>query len=442
VNAPPKSSRGRPALVAAVCLVAAAAAWRLFLTGFRGVIYDSFHYLTLSKIISEEGLWNFASRVRSYGYPLFVSLATGFIEVPDDTARALVFAAQLALHLAVAFAAARAAERAFGSRRFFFGTFVALAWNPFALIHATELLSDSLSASLLALAFFSSLSAGRPTRRAFSAFLWAGLAMAVRPANLVVAPALGIVWALRGRLYGERLRGAALAAAAALALALAPGLVANVRAYGEWTPLPTERLYESQVGWGMSILKYATLVAPGSPPELAYRNPFYPPGAASPREFFARRPLGYLATLGLHGFALFDQDLPFTYVENPRPAYRWPLSLVNYAYLFLSLSGLMIGLARSRAAAPAVRLYFRGAAVVTAAYVAIYLPVAVEARFSLPVYLWLAPAGVFAVEWLRARTSGTAVAMAVAGGGFIAVCVQISLWMARQAPALSSVLGR
>jgi hypothetical protein len=80
--------------------------------------------------------------------------------------------------------------------------------------------------------------------------------------------------------------------------------------------------------------------------------------------------------------------------------------------------------------------------VVCAAYVALYLPVAVEARFSLPVYLLLGPACVFAVAWLSHRRSGTIVALVIAGGAFLAVCVQLSMWMARQAPALQNLAGR
>jgi hypothetical protein len=194
----PESRAFRPAFVAAVSTASAVAAWVFFRTGFRGVIYDSFHYLTLGRIVSSEGLWNLASRVRSYGYPLFIASATGFSDVPDETARRLIFAAQLLIHLVTAFYAARVAERVFGTPPFFYGTFSVLAANPFALIHSTELLSDSLSASLLALAFFSSLGTSGPGRRSFLAFLWAGLAVAVRPANAVVLPALAILWRFGG----------------------------------------------------------------------------------------------------------------------------------------------------------------------------------------------------------------------------------------------------
>src|SRR5262249_49941633 len=162
----------------------------------------------------------------------------------------------------------------------------------------------------------------------------AGLAVAVRPANAVVLPGLALLWAFRGLLYRERILRAILPAAAAVALALLPQLASNLRWYGSWSPLPVERVYRDQVGWGMSILKHGTAALPDRPSSLVYANPFCPPGVSSPLEFLEQRPMGYLATLALHGFALFDQDLPFTYIVNTKPAYRWPLSLLNYTYLF------------------------------------------------------------------------------------------------------------
>ena len=438
----PRASGGirRSAFVAAVSAASAGLSCLFFSAGVRGVWYDSFHYFTLSQIVSGEGLWNLQSRVRTYGYPLFVSLCTGFSDVDADTARALVFAAQWLLYLAISLYAARVAERAFGSARFFYGTYLVLALNPIVLIRSTELLSDTLCATLIFLAVIVSIERLHAGRRAFLAFLCAGLAAAVRPAAIVVLPALALAWVARSRIHREPFLRRLFPAAAAVALALLPQMVLNVRAYALWSPLPVERLYGEQAGWGMSILKYATVVRPGVDPRIVYGNPFRPEGVASPGEFFERRPVGYLKTLAMHGFALFDQALPFTYVTNTRPWYRWPLSLANYAFLYLAVLGVAAGLAR-RDSPGQERVYFTAALLVSLACVAIYLPVAVESRFSLPVYLVLSPAAVFAVAWLAARRSGTAVALAIAGGGFIAVCVQLSRWLWAQAPALSSLAG-
>lgn len=426
--------------MAAVSATSAGLSSLFFSAGVKGVWYDSFHYFTLSQIVSGEGLWNLQSRVRTYGYPFFVSLCTGFSDVDAGTARVLVFAAQLLLYLAASLYAARAAERVFGSARFFYGTYLVLALNPIVLIRTTELLSDTLSATLIFLAVLVSIERPHPARRVFLAFLCAGLAAAVRPAALVVLPALAVAWIVRARLHREPFLRRALPATAAVALALLPQVFLNGRAYGRWSPLPVERLYGEQAGWGMSILKYATVVRPGVDPRIVYGNPLAPAGVASPREFFARRPAGYLKTLAMHGFALFDQDLPFTYATNMRPWYRWPLSLVNYAFLYLAALGLAVGLSRRNLSAEE-RVGFTAALLSSLACVAIYLPVAVESRFSLPVYLVLSPAAVFAAAWLPGRRSGSALVLAIAGGGFIAICVQLSRWLSAQAPALSSLAG-
>ncbi len=82
-------------------------------------------------------------------------------------------------------------------------------------------------------------------------------------------------------------------------------------------------------------------------------------------------------------------------------------------------------------------LYGAGAALLGLALFAVYLPVAVENRFSLPLYVLLPPAAVYGVAWLSERRSGTIVALAIAGGGFIGACVQISIWLTKQAPYLA-----
>ncbi len=424
----------RFAFVSAVSAGAAALAFLFFRAGYPGVIYDSFHYWTLSQIVSTEGLWNLSSRVRMYGYPLFVSFATGFSNPPPEIARALVATLQLVIYLAGAFYAVRVAERVFRTPRVFEGTYALLALNPIALIRATELLSDSLSAVLVGLSLFVSLEEGSTRRRAVLAFLAAGASVAVRPANIVILPALGLLWILRSRLYRERLAGSFALGALAAALTLAPQLHGNVKAWDEWTPLLVDRLYSAQASWGTGILKYGTLVVPGREPQVVYRNPLRPEGVATPGEFVRERPLAYLRTLGAHAFALVDHDFPFTYITAPPPAWGWALALANYAFLFLSILGLGLLLARERNS-PA-SLYGAGAALFSAALVAVYLPVAVESRFSMPLYVILPPAAVYALSWLSKRRSGTIVAIAILGGGFVGACVQLSRWLSRLASGI------
>jgi hypothetical protein len=421
----------RLVFVSAVSTGAVALAFLFFRAGYPGVVYDSFHYWVLSSIVSTEGLWNLSSRVRMYGYPLFVAAATGFSDPPPEVARALVATVQLAVQLGAALYFARVTERVFRRPRVFEATYALLALNPIVLIRTTELLSDAFSAVLVGLALFASLEEGHPRRRALLAFLAAGASVAARPANLAMLPALALLWALRARVYRERLAGSLALGALALGIALAPQLHGNVKAWDAWTPLLVDRLYAAQAGWGTGILKYGTLVLPERPPQLVYRNPLRPEGVSSPGEFARARPLGYLRTLGAHAFALVDHDFPYAYITSERSAWRWPLGVANYAFLFLSLLGLGLLLARERGT-PA-GLYGAGAALFSLALVAVYLPVAVESRFSAPLYLILPPAAVFALLWLSTKRSGTIVAVAIMGGGFVGACVQLSRWLSKLA---------
>src|SRR5262249_4732789 len=143
-------------------------------------------------------------------------------------------------------------------------------------------------------------------------------------------------------------------------------------------------LYSLQAAWGMGALKYATLLISDRSPFLVYTNPFFR-GDPTPAAFLGRHPLGYAATLALHGFGILDHDFPFTYVTDLDPWYRWPVSLVNFLLLYLGFAGLVAGLAR---AALRRRLDEEGflplaTALVAGAYAALYLPVEVESRFGL-----------------------------------------------------------
>lgn len=440
MNEKPVSGGRRLAFVAAISAASAAEAAFFFRVGFGGVVYDSYHYWVLSQIVSTEGLGNLFSRVRGYGYPLFAAAVTGFTAPSPETTRLLAAGAQVLITLATAYYAAGVAERIFRSRRFFFATYAVMALDPIVLIRATELLSDTVSACLVALSLFVSLEPDRPTRRAILSFLAAGLAAAVRPANLALLPGLAILWLLRARQYREPVLRHLGLGALTVALTLAPELYGNVKAYDAWSPIPVGGLYREQVGWGTGILKYATLVVPGQEPTLVYANPLRPEGVSGPREFLRQRPLAYLRTLAAHGFAMIDQDLPFTYVEDPRPAYRWPLSIANYAFFYLAGLGLVVLLLEGRRTP--TRLYAAGAVLLGLSCAAVYLPVAVENRFSLPFYVLFPPAALHGAAWLSGRRSGTIVALAIAGGGFVAACVQVSLWLTKQAPYLADLAGR
>ena len=304
-----------------VTIGAAALACLWFVAGYPTVIYDSWGYYYLAGILRTAGLSGWPTDVRTYGYPLFQVLVTGFRDLPPEEFRLIVFFGQLAVYLAASAFVARRLARIFASPRLGTAAYAIAALNPVLLLHVTEPLSDLLSAVLilLAVALTWRLPGGAPGRTSpwepFLSFLFAGAAVAVRPANLVVVAALGAVWVLRAALWrdvGIRHAGAALAG---LLPPFLPQVAINYRMFGKLNPLIEKNLYSLQTGWGMAALKYGTLIMPGRSPFLVYTNPLYR-GDPSPAAFLRHHPFGYAATLLLHGFGMLDHDLAFTYVRS------------------------------------------------------------------------------------------------------------------------------
>lgn len=426
-------------------LAAIGIAYIFFFSGYQDLIYDAWGYYKLSQNLAKGGLLAAAHESRTYGYPLFVAICSAFQELDTKTVRLLVFHVQLAAVLAACAAAARRLGRAFGEKPLATLLYASAVLNPFLLVHATETLSDALSAALVFLAVALAAAKGGEERSvslsSAMALLCASFAVVVRPANTGVLFAVVLILAARRILWSDlKLRPAPLLLVAAL-LPFVPQIWINARVYGRFEPLVVSHLYRDQTRWGAAQLKYGTLIEPGRPPELIYGNPLWR-GEDSPAEFFRRRPVSYLATLGLHFFAMLDHDLPFVYATDARPWYRWPLSSLNYVFLFMSLAGMIavVGRARRRGARDPAAFAALSLLLAAACSAAVYLPTAVESRFSLSFDLLVTP--FFAAALLRARELAaerrwkTLGRLGALGAVFMALCVALSAWISAQAPRL------
>jgi hypothetical protein len=194
----------------------------------------------------------------------------------------------------------------------------------------------------------------------------------------------------------------------------------------------------------MRTAKYATISITGVPARLYYVNPFAPPDdVSSLPQFLLLQPASFAATLALHGFALVDQDFPFTYITDLTPWYRWPLAVPNYLYVLGGVVGLLLGLrwppGSGAAARGRARFTFGLLGAATGAMVAIYLPSAVECRFGLPLYPLLAAPFLLTVEWLAAATTGRPARLALlllAAAVWVGGMASVSIWLDQQAPPL------
>lgn len=144
------------------------------------------------------------------------------------------------------------------------------------------------------------------------------------------------------------------------------------------------------------------MVIPDYPARLRVPNPFLSAPTIAWLEFVRTQPLAYGATLGLHAFALLDQDFPFTYNHDLQPWYRWPISVCGYLFVSAAIFGTGLALSgRAGALAPwRRRLPIAALALAAVLALAVYLPTHVEIRSSTPVYPLLTPGFVLGLQAL------------------------------------------
>jgi len=277
-----------------------------------------------------------------------------------------------------------------------------------------------------------------------TAMLLGGLAVIVRPANLALLPVLLAVWAFRTARRRDLPWRAWPLLLVLLIVPFVPQMVFNARSYGVPHPLLTTDLYAANTAIGMEAAKYGTISITGVPARLYYANPFRPIGQpAGLGQFLAQEPLKFIGTLAVHAFGVFDQDFPFTYITDLNPWYRWWLAVPNYLFVLGGVVGLLVGLRWPPGADPAQqgrsRLTFWALGATAGAMLAIYLPSAVECRFSLPLYPLLAAPFVLAVERLASTAAGRPAVLApvlLGAGLWVGAMTATSLWMDQQAPVL------
>jgi hypothetical protein len=446
-----------PVTATVLAVIMAVYAWQYGNQPIRG---DAQGYYDLAMQIVREGPLSFASPVRTYGYPAFLALLAPIAGTDPEQVRDAAFVVQLALFLGAAWIGSRRLSRALGMEARVPWIYAVTVLCPFILIHSTQMLTDTLSAILVYLAVTLSLpaepseSSGHARRAvylAMLALLLGGLAVIVRPANLVLLPVLVGAWIVRTVLT---VRGRDLPWLAwpvlliMLALPFVPQMAANSRAYGSNSPLITADLYAANTTIGMRTAKYATISITGVPARLYYVNPFAPADdVATLPQFLLHQPVNFVATVVIHAFALVDQDFPFTYITDLTPWYRWPLAVPNYLFVLGGLIGLLLGLrwpppsdpASDPAARSRARFSFGLLTAAVGAMVAIYLPSAVECRFGLPLYPLLAAPFMLTTERLATWISGRPLRLGLillGAAAWVGGMAAASLWMDQQAPAL------
>lgn len=444
--------------IAAAVAIALSVGFYFHASAFPGCC-DVRQYMEMTRYYESHGLSPYAPHadVRTYGYPLFLSVlarVTGGFDIALATA---AFVVQLALYFACVVILYRQVSQRFGAAAasaVYFG----LTLNVLLLPYLSLTMTDGFSVILLLAAAIVLLGLRADLRRRALAIRAAmlgaliGFAIVVRPANLWLCSLVLIgVLILRSRLGAGReiipparsWAGPILFVAVATVtgvIATAPQSAINWIRAGKVTPLPIYDLRVLQIDLGVRNLKYATSMVNG-PQSVYYRNPLFTGDTGRmDTSWYLHEPVRGTGTLVLRMYAGFDFDSLFPYVYDPRPSYRPALFAMSQFVVFFGFAGLVLlaypSLAR-RILGEAAAARFRWEAPVTvgqvyipaiAAWAVIHGLSAIENRFALPMVTLLMPVAVgFVVALFAAFRSGAA----VRGIGVMAI---FAVWLAAAIP--------
>jgi hypothetical protein len=446
--------RGRGAFLLGLTVASVVFALVVWVYGGQGIYHDAYNYYLLAKLIGGAGVFGYAVspeastgyfplllKAKPNGYPLIAAVSGVLSTFDMESLRGVMFFVQLGALTGISWFGARRLGSIFRSNTLEVAFYAATVLNPLLLFFVVELMSDLLSAMFAYLAVVLALPLPGACRRDHVArdlvwsFFVASLATTVRSGNVVIVAALLLIWAARWLWFRDvNWRVVPLAAVAAV-IPFLPQFVANYLAFGIVTPLLAESGYAGDLDFGARILKYVTAVIPDQPVQWVYTNPLLPPDVLTAADFWRVQPLGYIGTLGLHLFALLDQDVPFVFVTDFQPWYRWPLAVLNYLFVATAMAGFTVGIRRGLVLRTHDPRFFALAATLLAglACVVLYVPPHVENRYSLPLYpLWVAGSVYgLAMAWsvIRSRRWRSVSVMIASGFAFLAGCIAMSAWL-------------
>jgi hypothetical protein len=407
--------------------------------------WDATQYVEVARDIADRGMFRpfTGSAVRTYGYPLVLSLVLRVADATGLSFVALLFAFQFLAYVVAAFFLRRALalESPAAARIAFCGLLV----NFYVLIYASQSLSESLSLTLLVFAAAAWVALWNKGLASImlplvAGSLVVGFGLMVRPANMFMVASwvfgVAVVW-LRHRPPARRAVFVAAITLVAIALPMTPQIYNNAVQFGKASPLVNSDIGFLQQTVGVQNLKYATAMPPVPHPRVFYDNPMYPGttiSETSPWTWYFKYPLRGAATLALHTFNLTDQDLLFTYSRDLDPWYRVPLGIVNHAVMALGLVGLLLLGQHVRISG---ELRWRDAYIVLLALLgsnwAVYAWTAVEMRFGSVLLLVFFPLAGYAAMRLAVVNS-----FSVRGGvlfgiaAYVLVAMLLSGWVRDQ----------
>ncbi|RAV13790.1 hypothetical protein [Paenibacillus contaminans] len=367
--------------------------------------YDETKYIDISSSILKSGLFEIVEPLRTYLYPLIISIFSFLVSGNIIITKVLVSVFQFIIYLITIIYLAHVSLKVTKDKKSWYFVLVAGGLNPYLIQSTTLFLTDILSTCFVVIAVLIFFSENiNKYRISTPAMILLFASVMIRPSSAIFIPIIfGLVLI---RFYKKRdfnIIKIFLVAVLSLVVFL-PQLYNNVVHFNHWTPLIHEDLYSSQSMWATQYLKYGTVISPMEVPQLYYYSPFNLEGITNIYQMSYKNTIAFIITYFSHIFGVLDWGYVDAYIKSFYPISRLVASFFLYITWFVILSGIYFYIRNKKNRDNRYSFTLFSTILLSVVYAAFIGTTCVESRFGYPIFLLLLPFSGIAISSIMSKT--------------------------------------
>ncbi|OBZ13445.1 hypothetical protein [Bacillus sp. FJAT-26390] len=358
--------------------------------------YDEIRYFEIGKNILSNGLFNIADDLRTYLYPLLISIFYIFTDGQSVTVKIIFSVFQYVIYVITIAMIAKASYKYHSNKIVYFTVFALGMLNPYLIQSTTLFLTDVLATCLLIISLLYLLTSDLnkfTNGIVVSSLLYC--AVLIRPSSAIFMLLFFLIGLYRF-IYVKDFKPAKFTfVGLLLLLVFLPQLYMNITKFNHFTPLIHLNLLEQQSVWATQHLKYSTVVIDGEHPALRYITPWAMDSNISMMKLMSTNFIVFLAVFVSHIFGVIDWGYVDTYIRDLSVSSRIFPSILLYTQWFIIGLGILWIKLHRKWTFMTISLLFSAIG-----YTLFIATTAIESRFGYPIYLILLLFSGFGVQYI------------------------------------------
>lgn len=369
--------------------------------------YDEGGYIEFAQKIIELGLFNVESDIRTYLFPLIISLFLFIFDGNLDYAKIAMSIFQFLVYVfTVIFITTNTIKnnsrdsKIIGMSILFFGLL-----NPYLIQSTTLLLTDLLASCFIVLSISIILYKNilRISVSSISIFLIYAAVM-IRPSSLIFLPIV-LGFSLYKIIKLNKIKRTMInnilkyfLIVFAFLILFFPQIYMNVTKFNHFTPLIHVSLYEDQSKWAVQSLKYGTVTVEGQEPTLHFKSPIMLGEDFTIFELIYKNIFAFIYIYSAHIFGVFDWGYVDTYIKDFYPISRIFGSIFLYSTWYFIFIGIFKFFVNYNSERTKINLGLLVSAILYTLFIATTL---IESRFGYPILLLLLPFAGYGIQSMK-----------------------------------------